>query len=183
MPGRPAPRNPRRIGHFAFPSGTRLPLARRLLCSKLEGMLTVDSAVLDRRATGRILLVEDDRNSREGLRELLVAAGHYVETAADGWEAVGRIKLASYELAIIDVDLPAVLGITVDGWDLVRIFRAFHPQIAIVLVSACGGDEVERLAHQLQVSTFLEKPLRPSRLRTEVARLLLPASASSPSTD
>jgi len=123
------------------------------------------------RAPSRILVVEDDANSREGLRGLLAAGGHQVETAADGWQAIERIKQDRYALAIVDLDLPVVHGIAVDGWDVARILRAFHPGIAILLVSARGGEEVERAARQLGLS-FLEKPLDVAGLRLALTRLV-----------
>ena len=126
------------------------------------------------RALRQILVVEDDVNSREGLRHLLSAGGRHVDTAGDGWQAIERIKSGSYELAIVDLDLPVVHGIAMDGWDVARIVRAFHPDVAIVVVSGHGGDGVADAARQLDVE-FLEKPLALSALRMVIARLFPPA--------
>jgi len=120
------------------------------------------------RALRRILVVEDDRNSREGLQGLLSVGGHRVDTAADGWEALERIKQGSYELAIVDLDLPAVHGIAMDGWDVARIVRAFCPDVAIVVVSGRDDDETRDAARHIDVA-FLEKPLAMSDLRTVIA--------------
>ena len=128
-----------------------------------------------RRDLRQILVVEDDVNSREGLRGLLSTGGHRVDTAADGWEALEHIKQDSYELAIVDLDLPVVHGIAMDGWDVARILRAFCPEVAIVVISGRGDDEVREAARQIDVA-FLEKPLAMPDLRTVIARLF-PASA------
>lgn len=122
------------------------------------------------RALRQILVVEDDLNSREGLRGLLSAGGHRVDTAADGWQALERIKQESYELAIVDLDLPVVHGIAMDGWDVARILRAFCPEVAIVVVSGRGDEDVRAAARHGGVE-FLEKPLAVSDLRTVIARL------------
>lgn len=123
-----------------------------------------------RRALRQILVVEDDVNSREGLCGLLSVGGHRVDTAADGWQALERIKHEHYELAIVDLDLPAVNGIAMDGWDVARILRAFCPDVSIVVVSGRGGDDVKEAMRPIDVE-FLEKPLAVSALRTLIARL------------
>jgi two-component system response regulator PhoP len=119
----------------------------------------------------RILLVDDYRHSREGLRTWLLAGGYRVETAADGWQAIKKMKDGLFDVAIIDLDLPAVHGVAVSGWDLVRIFRAFNPTVSIVLVSSEGGTEVKAQAERLKVSELLEKPVAPATL-TAIVRAL-----------
>jgi CheY-like chemotaxis protein len=121
----------------------------------------------------KILIVEDDLHSREGLRASLLGAGYSVDTAADGWQALKKIKEGRFEVGIIDLDLPPVHGVAVSGWDLVRIFRAFNPAISIVLMSAEAGNAVMAQLEQLQVSAFLEKPIDPARLKA-IVRTLAP---------
>ena len=122
------------------------------------------------KALRQILVVEDDVNSREGLRGLLSVGGYRVDTAADGWEALERIKQETYELAIVDLDLPIVHGIAMDGWDVARIVRAFCPDVEIVVMSGRADDETREAARQMDVA-YLEKPLAVSDLRTAIAEL------------
>src|SRR3989304_1024134 len=84
----------------------------------------------------KILVVDDDLHSREGLRASLQGEGYRVETAADSWQAIKQIKECRFDVAILDLDLPPVHGVTVSGWDLARIFRAYHPAISIIVISA-----------------------------------------------
>ena len=123
------------------------------------------------RACQSVLVVEDDLNSREGLRWLLTSGGYRVETAADGLQAIKRVKDSGFDLAIIDLDLPAVQGVTVNGWDLVRICRAFSPSVSIIVVTAQSGEDVEALAVQLRVPALLEKPIDAARLWGALRRL------------
>lgn len=106
-----------------------------------------------------VLVVEDDRHSRQGLRDGLVHRGYAVETAADGWQAIKTIRERSFEAAIVDLDLPPVHGVDVGGWDLVRIFRAYNPSIAIIVVSAVHDAALQLNAERLRVAAFLEKPI------------------------
>ena len=143
-------------------------VAKRIL---LRGPRSVETPLQAERrgapatASKRILLVDDEPHSREGLRVSLVGAGYIVETAADSWQAIKKVKDYSFEVAIIDLDLPPVHGVALTGWDLVRIFRAFNPLIGIVVVGAEESRDVKTQAEQLKVSEFLEKPISPTRLK------------------
>ena len=119
----------------------------------------------------RILVVDDDLHSREGLRASLQGEGYRVEAAADSWQAIKEIKERRFDIAIIDLDLPPVHGVTVSGWDLARIFRAYHPAISIIVVSAEDRDAVRAEVERLKVSEFLEKPINPAQLKMIVRTL------------
>jgi CheY-like chemotaxis protein len=116
-------------------------------------------------AQKRILVVDDHRHSREGLRESLLGEGYQVEAAADGWQAIKKVKEGRFEVAIIDLDLPPVHGVDISGWDLVRICRAFHPAITVIVVSAEAGQAVMARAEELKVAKVLEKPIDPTQLK------------------
>ncbi|MBI3015956.1 MAG: response regulator [Candidatus Tectomicrobia bacterium] len=122
-------------------------------------------------AQRRILIVDPYLHSLEGLRWSLAHGGWKVETATDGWQAIKKVKENQFEVAIIDLGLPPVHGLTMSGWDLVRIFRAFHPRISIIVVSADAGPEVKAQAELLKVSEFLEKPIDLAQLKAVVSRL------------
>jgi CheY-like chemotaxis protein len=119
----------------------------------------------------KILVVDDDRHCRDGLRDSLLGAGYSVETAADSREAIEKVKARLFEVAIIDLDLPPVLGIATSGWELVRIFRDINPAITVIVVGAEEDKQVKARAAQLKVSEFLEKPISPARLKTIVRTL------------
>ncbi len=119
----------------------------------------------------RILIVDEDLNSREGLRRWLVGDGHVVETAVDGWQAIRKMKESRFDIAIIDLDLPAVRGVAVNGWDLARISRAYNPRISIIMIGSETPTAVKAQLEVLKVSEFLEKPISPGHLKTLVRRL------------
>lgn len=88
-----------------------------------------------------------------------------METAADSWQAIKQIKECRFDVAILDLDLPPVHGVTVSGWDLARIFRAYHPAISIIVISAEDRNAVRAEAERLRVSECLEKPINPTQLK------------------
>jgi DNA-binding response OmpR family regulator len=119
----------------------------------------------------RILLVEDDPHSRNGLQASLVSDRHGVEAVSDGWQAFRRIKEGCFDLAIVDLELPPVQGVVVTGWDVVRILRAYCPDISILVMSAQGDDEVRRLAKRFKVSDFMVKPIDPGVVKAFIKGL------------
>ena len=119
----------------------------------------------------RILIVEDDRHSRKGLQDSLLADGHNVDAVPDGWQALRKIKEGIFDLAIVDLDLPPVLGVVVTGWDLVRILRAFLPDIPIIIVSVQEDPVIRRLVERFKVPAFMVKPIDPTQLRATVRSL------------
>ncbi len=127
----------------------------------------------------RILVVDGNLHSREGLSASLRSDGNSIETAPDGWEAIRKIKVARYDIAIIDLDLPPIQGVGVTGWDLARIFRAYNPSSAIIAVSAEVEKAQEVQARLLGISELLEKPISPARLRAIVRALGHPAEVHS----
>jgi CheY-like chemotaxis protein len=138
------------------------------------GEAVLQSAPAENRQTSeqkRILVVDEELNSREGLRRWLVGDGHVVETAADGWQAIRKMKESRFDIAIIDLDLPSVRGVAVNGWDLARISQAYNPGISIIMIGSEIGKSVRAQVEAIKISEFLEKPISLSHLKMLVRRL------------
>lgn len=118
-----------------------------------------------------ILLVDAYPSSREGLKASLRGEDCSVETVGDSWQAIKKMKESHFAVAIIDLDLPPVHGVAMDGWDLVRIFRAFDPSITLILVGADAGVDAQAHAEQVKVSELLEKPISPRQLKAIVKNI------------
>jgi len=119
----------------------------------------------------RILIVDAYLHSLQGLRSSLIDGGWKVETATDSWQAIRKVKETPFELAIIDLGLPPAYGLTLNGWDLVRIVRALHPGISVIVVSEDGSPEVKAQAERLKVLEFFEKPIDLAQLKAAVSKL------------
>jgi CheY-like chemotaxis protein len=130
-------------------------------------------------ACGRrdVLVVDDDGASREGLRLALSRDGHLVTTAADAWQAIGRLRRQRFDAAVVDLDLPPVHGVDLGGWDVARIARAYHPDIVLVLLSAEDDPAARREAETVGAVHILAKPISLEQLRMLVEAL--PAATSS----
>jgi CheY-like chemotaxis protein len=62
--------------------------------------------------TGRILLVEDIEANQEIARAVLESAGHTIDVAGDGFEALRALRTREYDLVLMDVQMPGMDGLT-----------------------------------------------------------------------
>lgn len=78
--------------------------------SAIAAQLTGASAIAS--ISGRILLVEDLEHNRDLARTILVSAGHEVDTAENGEQAVAAVQTKAYDLVLMDIQMPVMDGVT-----------------------------------------------------------------------
>jgi CheY-like chemotaxis protein len=110
--------------------------------------------------SSRVLIVEDDRDSREGLRELLEVWGHEVEVAEDGAAGMGRAIAIAPRIGWL---YSGLRGLAVAQ----RIREAFgeRPIILIALTGYVGSEE-KRRARESGFDAHLAKPINADKLST-----------------
>jgi DNA-binding response OmpR family regulator len=112
--------------------------------------------------TVRVLLVDDDTELGELVREYLAREGFVLEVEADGTRAVDRATSSDYQLIVLDVMLPGV-----SGFDILRHLRAVS-RVPVLMLTA-RGDDVDRIVGlELGADDYLSKPFNPREL---VARI------------
>jgi two-component system, chemotaxis family, sensor kinase CheA len=103
----------------------------------------------------KILVVEDSFTMRELQKNILEAAGHRVETALDGEEALSRIATDDeIGLVVTDVEMPGM-----DGLELVRVIRE-NPawgSLPVIIVSTRGSDEERRRGLEAGADVYIAK--------------------------
>jgi putative two-component system response regulator len=113
----------------------------------------------------QILVVDDDEIAIEALRSVLTEAGHEVEAAHDGVEALEMLRLGSCRLVISDWVMPRM-----DGPELCRRIRSedFPGYVYVILLTSRDGlhDVVEGLT--AGADDFITKPFHPEELRVRV---------------
>jgi PAS domain S-box-containing protein len=105
----------------------------------------------------RALLVEDERSLATVVAESLVAAGLVVDHAADGEEALSRLRQNSYDVIVCDLKMPRV-----DGMTLYRAIAATTPALARRVIFVTGdvaGTDAERFLED-SGCRWLAKPFR-----------------------
>ena len=109
----------------------------------------------------RVLIVEDNADAREGLRLLLVYAGHQVETAENAAGALDKLLAFRPEVALIDIGLPGI-----DGYALARMARQTPEVQGICLVALTGYGQAEdrQTALSAGFDAHMTKPVDPIQL-------------------
>jgi signal transduction histidine kinase/CheY-like chemotaxis protein len=113
-----------------------------------------------------ILVIEDNRDVREGLRMLLESWGHRVVEAADGQAGVEAALASPPGIALVDVGLPGL-----DGYAVARAIRAGTgaPRVFLVAVTGYGQPEDERRSREAGFDAHLVKPVDPDDLMRVLA--------------
>ncbi len=114
-----------------------------------------------------ILVVDDERNIREGLRRALEFDGHSVVTAADGREALSALATEEIDLVIADLRMPRL-----SGDQLLKQVAERHPTVRVIILTGHATVEVAVQAMRDGAYDFLEKPVNLERLGLLVERAL-----------
>ncbi|MBL0276651.1 MAG: response regulator [Anaeromyxobacter sp.] len=118
-------------------------------------------------ATGRVLIVDDERFFRELYGEVLSAAGHQVRAAASGEEALVRLGEERFDLLLTDLVMPGL-----DGISLAREARARDPGLEVVAVTGRDDSRLAVSAMKAGCADFLLKPVDQEELAAVVGKAL-----------
>ncbi len=119
--------------------------------------------------SSRVLVVDDEPDLRELIRDTLTDAGHRVETAASGREALVALGERTPDLVVLDLMLPDV-----PGTEICRHIRS-RPELAdvVVLMLTAKSEEVDRVVgFELGADDYVTKPFSPRELVLRVRALL-----------
>ncbi len=108
------------------------------------------------RGSGRILVVDDQRNVRDVMMEMLGRLGYEAESCASGGEAIDRLreKPGVYDLVLSDYLMPHITGI-----EMATEIRTDFPMIPIVLISGHAHSELETaMQDNPSIKAVLKKP-------------------------
>ncbi len=113
-----------------------------------------------------ILIVEDDMDIQELLREFLKEAGYEVMAANDGIEAMELFAKNKFDLILLDIMLPKI-----DGFGVCELVRK-QSQVPIIMLTALGGEEEQIRGLDLQVDDYITKPFSVPILIRKIAAVL-----------
>jgi two-component system response regulator HydG len=114
---------------------------------------------------GRILVVDDEVNARTALVELLRDEGYSVESAADGFKALGKLDEVSPHVVVTDLKMPGM-----DGIELLGRVRERAPDVGVIVMTAFGEVETAVKAMRAGARDYLTKPVNMDELSVVVAR-------------
>ncbi len=109
----------------------------------------------------RILVVDDERNMRTTLADILTDEGFEVFTAESGEKAVKICKQRLFDTVLMDVRMPGI-----DGIEAFRRVRRIQGDVRVILMSAYNVEHLAEETLREGVVAFLRKPLDAERLLT-----------------
>ena len=137
----------------------RLPRAKAYLSGRPVETLPPEKHVRRR----RVLVVEDNIDAAESLRDLLLLDDHEVVVAHSGTQALARLDTFPAEVVLLDVGLPRMDGYMVAHAIRAR-FPAGSPRPRLVALTGYGTDEDRMAAIRSGFDHHLTKPVEPSEL-------------------
>lgn len=145
---------------------------RALPTGKSLSALSTAFPVLDGK---RVLVVEDNAMSREVVSDFLTVVGIQVDTAANGLEALTRLKTSSYDAVLMDMHMPEMDGLA--ATQEIRRHERWR-LLPIIALTAQTRPEDRKAALAAGMSAHLTKPINETTLYTTLSQLLLEAEAA-----
>ena len=121
----------------------------------------------------RILLVEDDKEIREGVEIFLKSQGYVIFQAADGLEGLKALEENEIDLAIVDVMMPKM-----DGWEVLKTIRKYS-RVPVIMLTARSEERDELQGFSLGVDEYISKPFSPKILVARVDAILRRSNVAS----
>lgn len=110
----------------------------------------------------KILVVDDEDNIREVLKEYAEFEGHEVDEACDGMQAIEMAKNKDYDIIIMDVMMPRL-----DGYSACKEIRKVK-QTPMLMLSARGEEYDKLFGFELGIDDYVVKPFSPKEVMARV---------------
>lgn len=120
-----------------------------------------------------ILVVDDERVMRDGLKAILSSAGYKVRTASDGYTAIRSIREVRPDLVLMDVMMPRL-----DGIVACKEIRKTDEYLPILFLTAFDTDQNELRALRVGADDFLSKDVPEEVLLRKIERALKRSGAA-----
>ena len=115
----------------------------------------------------RILIVDDEKDIRDTMRAFFELQGFEVFEAADGVEAIERVREEPFDVVLTDLMMPGL-----NGLEVLKLVRSTSPATAVLIITAYPSPQVESKAMELGCDGFLSKPFRLDQLKSAVHQSL-----------
>ena len=126
----------------------------------------------------KVLIAEDDPNTREGLREILEAEGYEVLTVPDGQKALETYRAEKPQVLCLDIMMPQV-----NGYDVCREIRRTDPRTPILFISAKSEEIDKVLGLEIGADDFIVKPFGVKEVIARIRAVTRRTLAESPASD
>jgi two-component system nitrogen regulation response regulator NtrX len=118
---------------------------------------------------GDILIVDDERDIRELISDILKDEGYTTRTAANADEAMAELNAGEPGLMILDIWLK---DSRMDGIDILKHVKRNNPDVPVVIISGHGNIEIAVAAIKQGAYDFIEKPFNIDQLMVVIGRAM-----------
>ena len=134
-------------------------IASTLYCE--TGLIPKESVISE--ANTKILVVDDNVINQKVAGKMLAKMGYKYDVAKDGQEAIDQAKVNSYDLILMDCQMPNVDGFT--ATQIIRMDVASKEQLPIVALTANASEEDRENCKNSGMNDFLAKPFNQTQLK------------------
>ena len=114
----------------------------------------------------RILIIEDEPDIQELLKNYLEEEGYETEQALDGIEGIGKFRRGKFDLILLDVMLPKV-----DGFGVLEIIRQ-ESDVPVIMLTALDDEAYQMKGYDLKVDEYVTKPFSIKLLLKKIEAVL-----------
>jgi CheY-like chemotaxis protein len=115
----------------------------------------------------RVLITDDSLLQRKTLSAIVVEAGHEVETACNGQEALEKIQTNLPDCLLLDMLMPIM-----DGVQVLEQLESQGLKLPIVVLTADVQEWLKTRCLELGATTFLNKPIKQAQLQEALQQIL-----------
>ena len=102
-----------------------------------------------------VLVIENEKDIRLLLSDILTSGGHKVASASDGIEALQIFKKEYFDLVLTDLGMPAM-----SGWEVASTIKKMAPDVIVAIISGWGSELDDRELEKNGVDMVVSKPFR-----------------------
>jgi len=102
--------------------------------------------------SNRILVIEDDLDIQEVIKEFLLAQDHIVHVASDGLEGIQLFNRLDFDLVILDIMMPKL-----DGYQVTEMIRS-KSNVPIIMLTALEEEQDQVKGFELGIDDYITKP-------------------------
>lgn len=123
----------------------------------------------DESSAGHLLVVDDNEMNRDMLSRRLKRQGHTVETAENGYQALGMLMSEKFDLVLLDIMMPEM-----NGYEMLERMKSTPSSAHIPVIMISAVDEIDSIVRciELGAEDYLSKPFNGTLLRARIGASL-----------
>jgi len=115
----------------------------------------------------KILIVDDEKNQAEMLKDVLELEGHQAKPVLDGYSAIEAVKSDGYDLILMDIRMPGINGI-----ETFLEIKKIDPSVKVIMMTAFAVEDLIKEALRHGACACIHKPFRLEEIITLINEVL-----------